>query len=205
MKCPHIVSQKVPGRVRFAQPRCGCNSQCRPTSELTRTGHVSLPLQPIQDSHVSLALQPIQEGVPEGEGDIEVENEQLGEESSLKTKAQPLKPSAQEVASHEANGHYPYRSWCRACVGGAGRADAHRTSEEEQNQLPVISMDYGFFTDGQDERLTETQISTAEIPKGATPFLVVKAKPTMMIYSFLVLCKGTEDQVALKETVQSIN
>ena len=77
-------------------------------SEPTRTSHVSLPLQPIQDSHVSLALQPIQEGVPESEGDIEVENEQLGEESSLKTTVQPLKPPAQEVAAHEASGHYPY-------------------------------------------------------------------------------------------------
>ena len=29
-------------------------------------------------------------------------------------------PSDQGIATHEACGHYPYRDWCRACVGGAG-------------------------------------------------------------------------------------
>ena len=30
-------------------------------------------------------------------------------------------PSDEEMVTHEACGRYPYRDWCRACVGGAGR------------------------------------------------------------------------------------
>ena len=63
--------------------------------------------------------------------------------------------------------HYPYRDWCRACVGGTGRSDAHKRQREERNSLPVASMHYGFFTVGDD----------GEHTKGATPFVVVEAKP----------------------------
>ena len=76
--------------------------------------------------------------------------------SAVKSKIQPMKPSDQEIATHEACVHYPYRDWCRACVGGAGRSDARKR--------PMASMDYGFFTDGDD----------GEHTKGANPFLVVE-------------------------------
>ena len=52
---------------------------------------------------------------------------------ALKSKIQPMKPSDQEVATHETCGYYLYRDWCRACVGGAGRSDAHKRRHEEQN------------------------------------------------------------------------
>ena len=90
------------------------------------------------------------------------------ETSAVKSKIQPGKPSDQEIATHEASGHYPYRDWCRACVGGTGRSDARKRRHEEQNSLPLASMDHGFFTDG-------------EHTEGATPFMVVKVKPSMMI------------------------
>ena len=53
-----------------------------------------------------------------------------------------MKPSDQEIATHEACGHHTYRDWCRACVGGTGRSDAHKRRHEEQNSLTVASMDY---------------------------------------------------------------
>ena len=56
-------------------------------------------------------------------------------------------------------------------------------------------MDYGFFTDGDDGGHT----------RGATSFLVVKVKPSVMIWSMLVQCKGVEDQAAITETVESLN
>ena len=83
-----------------------------------------------------------------------------GETSAVKSKSQTLKPSDQEIASHEECGHYPNRDWCRACVGGTGRSDAHKRRHQEQNSLPVASMNYGFFTNGDDDEHT----------KGATPF-----------------------------------
>ena len=41
--------------------------------------------------------------------------------------------------------------------------------------------------------------------RGATPFLVVKIKPSMMLWSMPVQCKGAEDQAAIKETVEALN
>ena len=40
--------------------------------------------------------------------------------------------------------------------------------------------------------------------KGATPFLTVVAKPSMMFRSMLVQCKGVDGQAAIKETVESL-
>ena len=105
-----------------------------------------------------------------------------------------MKPSDQEIATHEACGHYLYRDWCRTCVGGTGRSDAHKRRHEEQNSVPLASMDDGFFTDGDDSEHT----------REATPFVVVKVKPSMMIWSARVRCKGVEDQAAIKETVESL-
>ena len=36
----------------------------------------------------------------------------------------PKKPSAEEVEEHEKT-HLPYRSWCKACVKGRGKAMPH--------------------------------------------------------------------------------
>ena len=106
-----------------------------------------------------------------------------------------MKPSDQEIATHEACGNYPYRGWCRACVSGTGRSDARTRRHKEQNSLPVVSMDDGLFTDGYD----------VEHTRGATPFLVVKVKLSMMIWSMLVQCEGVEDQAAIKETVELLD
>ena len=56
-------------------------------------------------------------------------------------------------------------------------------------------MDFGFFTDG----------DAGEHTRGATPFLVVKVKPSMMIWSMLVHCKDVEDQAAIMEIADLLN
>ena len=61
--------------------------------------------------------------------------------------------------------------------------------------LLVASTDYGFSTGGDD----------GEHTKGATPFLVVKVKPSMMIWSVLASGKCVGGQAAIKETVESLN
>ena len=106
-----------------------------------------------------------------------------------------MKPSDQQNATNEACRHSPYRDWCRACVGSTGRSDAYTRRHEEQNSSPVASMDHGFFTDGDYD----------EHSKGATQFLVVKVKPSMMIWSMPVRCQGVEDQAAIEEMVESLN
>ena len=121
---------------------------------------------------------------PLNKEDARMVEDQAGEENVLKTRRQPRRPSEQEVAAHEAGGHYPYRDWCRACICGAGRSDAHQRHSDEQNEIPVAATDYAFFCDEHEERLSETQAT--EIPKGATPFLVIRVRPCMMTWSFPV-------------------
>ena len=53
----------------------------------------------------------------------------------------------------------------------------------------MASMDYGFFTDGQEP----TSKDDGEHIRRATPLWVVKVKPIMMIWGMLVQCKGVED------------
>ena len=64
--------------------------------------------------------------------------------------------------------HHPFRSWCRYCVVAAARSDHHRRQAEDYNEVPVISCDYGFFTDSKDD---DRQLTEAEaIAVGATPY-----------------------------------
>ena len=50
-------------------------------------------------------------------------------------------PTAAEVQEHEISGHDPYRSWCRACISGRGRADAHVGRPAAEKGVPIIGAD----------------------------------------------------------------
>ena len=63
------------------------------------------------------------------------------------------------------------------------------------------STDHGLFTDGQEQ----ASRGDGEITRRATPFFVVKVKPSMMIWSMPVHCEGVEDHAAIKEAVESCN
>ena len=83
-----------------------------------------------------------------------------GERGGMRSRPQPRAPTQQERADHEID-HYPYRSWCAACVDGSGRADSHERGQEEQNTKKVVSFDYGRFTDST-KRLTQEEKDEAD-------------------------------------------
>ena len=85
--------------------------------------------------------------------------DELGESVGMRARPQPGKPSTQKVEAHMID-HNPFRSWCRHCVMAASRSDHHRRQAEDYNEVPVISCDYGFFTDSRDDE--ERQITEAE-------------------------------------------
>ena len=90
-------------------------------------------------------------------------DDDAGETSTVKPKIQPMKPSDQEIATREACGHYPYREWCLACVGGAGQSDARKRQRKEQNSFHVASM-HSMVSSLMDRN------QRRENTKGATPF-----------------------------------
>ena len=99
---------------------------------------------------------------------------ELGESAGMRARSQPRKPSTQEVEAHMID-QYPFRSWCRYCVMAASRSDHHTRQDEDYNEVPVISCDYGFFTDSRDDE--ERQLTeAAAIAVGATPILVIRER-----------------------------
>ena len=63
----------------------------------------------------------------------------------LRTLPSPYVPSASEIAEHEIDHIPPRPMWCRFCLEGHGREDAH-TSSGSARSTPVISMDYMFLS-----------------------------------------------------------
>ena len=107
--------------------------------------------------------------------------DELGESGGMRARPQPRKPSTQEIEAHMID-RYTFRSWCRYCVMAASRSDHHRRQAEDYNEVPVISCDYGFFTDSRDDE--ERQLTEAEaVAVGATPILVIREKRSKMIHA----------------------
>ena len=75
--------------------------------------------------------------------DDEDNADELEESGGMIARAQPRKPSTDEVEAHMV-GHYPFRSWCRCCAMAAARSDHHSRQAEDYNEVLVISCDYGF-------------------------------------------------------------
>ena len=62
-------------------------------------------------------------------------------------------PTQKEIDEHMPL-HLPYRAWCRHCVKGKCHGCPHRRKEEQdkqEEQVPMISVDYTFMGDGQKE------------------------------------------------------
>ena len=56
--------------------------------------------------------------------DVPADRDPACELGAIRARAVPVGPTRQERDDHDAAGHVPYRSWCRACVAGRGRSDA---------------------------------------------------------------------------------
>ena len=83
---------------------------------------------------------------PEQDGEDAIDLEQQARERPARVlRKRPEQPTAAEVQEHEISGHEPYRSWCRACVAGRGRADAHVGRLEIEKGVPIIGVDYGYW------------------------------------------------------------
>ena len=154
-------------------------------------------------------------------------DDDCGEVSGMKARPQPRKPTDAEIAAHNVD-HYPYRSWCRSCVSAEGRSDRHERTEGDADAVPVIAMDYGFFSDSADRQLALERAGVETVPSversGAeqtgkvatssstlstststsTPILVMKDSSTKMIFGDVVRCKGAQDPYSVQLAVKHI-
>ena len=103
-------------------------------------------------------------------------HEEVHESAPIAVASSPKEPTQQERDEHEAT-HLPYRSWCKHCVRGRGRSEAHKQLQADKSHtVPHVSMDYCFM--GQDE-------------SKCLPILVIRDHASKFVYSHVVPCKGT--------------
>lgn len=97
--------------------------------------------------------------------------------------AGPIVPTQRMIDEHNVS-HLPYRAWCAACVRGRGRSKPHKRIEhKEEEQVPVVSVDYGFLGSGgkgQNEGVKDSE----------NPVLIVFDRRSKTIWAHPVPSKG---------------
>ena len=64
--------------------------------------------------------------------------------------------------------HYPFRSWCQACVRGKAKAMSHFRVSHDEEQVPIVTVDYCFMNS------TSELVITDELQQKHSPILVVR-------------------------------
>ena len=105
----------------------------------------------------------------------------------------PNMPTQEERDRHEID-HCPYQSWCRSCVAGRGKADAHFARESDDLKIDCVACDYCFMGElVEDERMSDKCL----------PILVHKFFPDRWVTSHVVRKKGVDDW-AVKVAAQDL-
>ena len=115
---------------------------------------------------------------PEHDGEDVRDLEQEARERLVRVlRKRPEQPTVAEVQEHEISGHEPHRSWCRACVAGRGRADAHVKRPGVEKGVPIIGVDYGYLWSRAPEASDAPHDEAAgeDPPDGWCPNLVASA------------------------------
>ena len=141
-------------------------------------------------AHVEDEYEPTELGEDE---EAEMEGAGMEEGDAGSAMVFPCGPTAKMVADHNVS-HLPFRAWCMACVRGRGRACGHRTVNNEDDALPTVSVDYGFFDPP----------NTGE-HAGTMPVLVVRERMTKYIRSHPVPTKGLEHPWGYKQLLNDLN
>ena len=111
-----------------------------------------------------------------------------------------IKPSNKEVEEHERT-HVPFRSWCAHGVKGKGKSHPHWNKlDVEDVGIPVISWDYFFMRDEEDE--ADADIDGEEDEK-TTPIIAWHDSNSKGSMAYAVPRKG-ECEYAIRRAVQDV-
>ena len=129
------------------------------------------PLGPLEGE----APEPVAEG-----GEVLVP--EVSEGRAAKPLRAPALPNPEEIEAHNVS-HIPYRAWCSHCVRGRGKSFAHHRVDrpEDPEEVPVVSIDYGFF--GAPGELPADAVGGAQMP-----VLVVRDRKSKALFFFRTLC-----------------
>ena len=118
------------------------------------------------------------------EGEEELIADEVEESRSLPN---PVLPDQATIDRHWID-HFPFRSWCGACIGGRGRASPHLRTDGKR-KIPTLAFDYCFISKTgvySREEWTALKASAAEEPEGVKIIVARKMchdAPSLMLCS----------------------
>ncbi len=139
-------------------------------------------------SHSPISPVEIQSGVI-GDAGSQGEIEEEGMDPIVKK--MEARPNQEEVNQHMLT-HIPYRSWCDHCVRGRAVNDHHKRSSDQEASIPVISIDYAYFGETQEERKERKgkERHGEDTKREEMPFIAVKDRLSKKVWAFIVKEKG---------------
>ena len=103
----------------------------------------------------------------------------------------PDEPTRQEIEDHEASGCAQYRSWCRYCVAGQGRAEPHVAHDRGESSICHFCFDYGYMGDDVSD-------------EHASPILISKSDHDRWINADVLQSKGVVHPHSVKVLVTNV-
>ena len=133
-------------------------------------------------------------GVPEAE-----------ESRDYKNIRAPKLPSQEEIDLHNMT-HFPYRSWCPHCTRGHAQADHHQRIGKEDQDIPVVSVDYFWLKDNEkkekDKKGDEGEKDEKK-SEGENPIVAIYDRKSEWIAARVIKAKGKEE-VAVRRVADEI-
>ena len=123
------------------------------------------------------------------EEEAEVMCEECDPEDVKKRLKSPGTPTASEREIHNLT-HWPFRSWCDACVRGRATGQQHRSmvGEYAESQVARVLMDYGFLHE--EETVTETEHGKDTESKISMTVLVMMETMCKSLWAYAIEGKG---------------
>ena len=127
--------------------------------------------------------------------EVPADHDPACEPSAIKARAVPVGPTRQEREDHNAAGHVPCRSCCRACVAGRGRSDAHLTSRSFVSATTTVGIVYVYLED---------KVTLGDQEAAPSPILVTRSSTTQVTTADVLPCKGTAHPWCVQALVRAI-
>ena len=127
--------------------------------------------------------------------EVQADHDPACEAGATSARAVPVGLMRQEREDHNAAGHVPYRSWCRACVAGRGRCDAHLTLRSFVSATTTIGIDFGYLED---------KVTLGEQEAGPSPILVTRSSTTQVTTADVLPCNCTAHPWCVQALIRAI-
>ena len=117
----------------------------------------------------------------------------------------PGEPTISMREEHELT-HWPYRSWCSACVRARGRDNPSRRVEGgfDEHVLPRIRMDYGFLTEDVEYREGENGEEQTQVARESMTMAVVQESLLGSIWTYAVEAKGISETWFVEQLLEDM-